>query len=38
VIRVFPCRTWATPDDALAYFGPLAEADEVHDEVSRMLE
>ena len=33
IIRVFPRKTKATPDDALAYFGPpdqLAEADEVH--------
>jgi len=33
LIRVFPRKTRATPDDALAYFGPpdrLAEADEVH--------
>jgi hypothetical protein len=33
IIRVFPRRTRATPDDALAYFGPpdfFAEADEVH--------
>jgi hypothetical protein len=33
IIRVFPRRTKATPDDALAYCGPpdrLAEADEVH--------
>jgi len=33
LIRVFPRRTKATPDDALAYFGPpdfFAEADEVH--------
>lgn len=33
LIRVFPRRTQATPDDALAYFGPpdlFAEADEVH--------
>jgi hypothetical protein len=33
LIRVFPRRTRATPDDPLAYFGPpnrLAEADEVH--------
>jgi hypothetical protein len=33
LIRVFPRKTKATPDDALAYFGPpdrLAEADEVH--------
>lgn len=31
--RVFPRKTKATPDDALAYFGPpdlFAEADEVH--------
>ena len=33
IIRVFPRRTKATPDDALAYTGPpdlFAEADEVH--------
>jgi hypothetical protein len=33
LIRVFPRKTKATPDDALAYFGPpdqLAEADEIH--------
>jgi hypothetical protein len=33
VIRVFPRRTKATPDDALAYVGPpdlFAQADEVH--------
>jgi hypothetical protein len=33
LIRVFPRRTKATPNDRLAYFGPpdrLAEADEVH--------
>lgn len=33
IIRVFPRKTRATPDDALAYFGPpdlFAEADEVH--------
>jgi hypothetical protein len=33
IIRVFPRKTKATPDDALAYFGPpdvAAEADEVH--------
>jgi hypothetical protein len=33
IIRVFPRRTKATPDDALAYCGPpdfFAEADEVH--------
>jgi hypothetical protein len=33
LIRVFPRKTRATPDDALAYFGPPdrnAEADEVH--------
>jgi hypothetical protein len=31
LIRVFPRKTRATPDDALAYFGPpdaSAEADE----------
>jgi hypothetical protein len=33
IIRGFPRKTKATPDDALAYFGPpdlRAEADEVH--------
>ena len=33
IIRVFPRRTKATPNDALAYVGPpdlFAEADEVH--------
>jgi len=33
IIRVFPRRTKATPDDALAYVGPpdlFAEGDEVH--------
>lgn len=33
IIRVFPRRNKATPDDPLAYFGPpdfFAEADEVH--------
>jgi hypothetical protein len=33
LIRVFPRKTKATPNDALAYFGPLdlfAQADEVH--------
>jgi hypothetical protein len=33
LIRVFPRKTKATPDDALAYFGPpdfFADADEVH--------
>lgn len=33
LIRVFPRNTKASPDDALAYFGPpdlFAEADEVH--------
>jgi hypothetical protein len=33
IIRVFPRRTKATPDDALAYVGPpdlFAQADEVH--------
>lgn len=33
LIRVFPRKTKATPDDELAYFGPpdlFAEADEVH--------
>jgi hypothetical protein len=37
LIRVFPRRTKATPDDALAYVGPpdmFAEADEVHISVS----
>ena len=37
IIRVFPRRTKATPDDALAYCGPpdlFAEADEVHVSVS----
>jgi len=37
LIRVFPRRTRATPDDALAYVGPpnsRAEADEVHISVS----
>jgi hypothetical protein len=37
LIRVFPRRTKATPDDALAYVGPpdlFAEADEVHVSVS----
>lgn len=37
IIRVFPRRTKATPDDALAYVGPpdlFAEADEVHVSVS----
>lgn len=37
IIRVFPRRTKATPDDALAYVGPpdlFAEADEVHISVS----
>lgn len=37
LIRVFPRRTKATPDDALAYCGPpdlFAEADEVHVSVS----
>ena len=33
LIRVFPRKTKAAPDDALGYFGPpdaAAEADEVH--------
>lgn len=33
IIRVFPRKTKATPDDGLAYFGPPdlpAEADEIH--------
>jgi hypothetical protein len=33
LVRVFPRRTKASPDDALAYFGPpdmFVEADEVH--------
>jgi hypothetical protein len=33
LIRVFPRKTKASPDDALAYFGPpdlFAEADEIH--------
>lgn len=33
IIRVFPRKTKASPDDDLAYFGPpdlLAEADEIH--------
>jgi hypothetical protein len=33
IIRVFPRKTKATPDDALAHFGPpdfFAEADEIH--------
>lgn len=37
LIRVFPRKTKATPDDALAYFGPpdlFAEADEVHVDVT----
>ena len=37
IIRVFPRRTKATPDDRLAYVGPpdlFAEADEVHVSVS----
>jgi hypothetical protein len=37
VIRVFPRKTRATPDDALAYFGPpdlFAQADEVHIDVT----
>lgn len=37
LIRVFPRRTKATPDDALAYLGPpdlFAEADEIHVDVT----
>lgn len=37
LIRVFPRKTKASPDDRLAYFGPpdlFAEADEVHVSVS----
>ena len=37
LIRVFPRRNRATPDDSLAYFGPpdlFAEADEVHVDVT----
>lgn len=37
IIRVFPRKTKATPDDDLAYFGPpdlFAEADEVHVDVT----
>jgi len=37
IIRVFPRRLSATPDDALAYVGPpdfFAEADEIHVSVS----
>jgi hypothetical protein len=37
LIRVFPRRTKASPDDALAYFGPpdlFAEGDEVHIDVT----
>lgn len=37
LIRVFPRRTKATPDDALAYFGPpdmFVEADAVHIDVT----
>lgn len=37
LIRVFPRKTKASPDDPLAYFGPpdlFAEADEVHVSVS----
>src|SRR5262245_59586326 len=33
IMRVFPRKTKATPDDTLAYFGPPdrhAEADEIH--------
>jgi hypothetical protein len=37
IIRVFPRKTKASPDDELAYFGPpdfFAEADEIHVSVS----
>lgn len=37
LIRVFPRKTKASPDDSLAYFGPpdmFAEADEVHIDVT----
>jgi hypothetical protein len=37
LIRVFPRRNRATPDDELAYFGPpdlFAEADEIHVDVT----
>ena len=37
IIRVFPRRTRATPDDELAYFGPpdlFAQADEIHVDVT----
>ncbi len=37
LIRVFPRKTRASPDDSLAYFGPpdlFAEADEIHISVS----
>ncbi len=37
IIRVFPRRTKASPDDALAYFGPpdlFSEADEIHIDVT----
>ena len=37
LIRVFPRRTKASPDDSLAYFGPpdlFAEADEIHIDVT----
>lgn len=37
IIRVFPRKTKASPDDALAYFGPppfYAEADEIHVDVT----
>ena len=37
IIRVFPRRTKASPDDSAAYFGPpdlFAEADEVHVDVT----
>lgn len=37
LIRVFPRKTTASPDDELAYFGPptfFAEADEVHVDVT----
>lgn len=37
LIRVFPRRTKATPDDPLAYYGPpdlFAQADEIHIDVT----
>lgn len=40
LIRVFPRRTKATPDDDLAYTGPpdfFAEADEVHVSVTSVF-